>query len=218
MPTRALTDEEIQKILKDGFNPKDKFYHRNILLFVLQLTTGFRIHEMLEIKIKNIYDVKKQRIRDEISLPRSVMKAKKKGRSMCISPIVHKYIQNYLDWKYEHIPIDGEHQVFYSQKNAKMSNRQGIYIFKTAIKQAGLLDNNDYRLATHSLRKTFCQRFAKAVNNDIFKLFEILGHSNINSTVHYMKTNQEENFKVAKGLFNDLENNECDVEMEINFR
>jgi len=203
---RALEQQEIKNILNYGYDPKSRFYHRNILMFVVQLTTGFRVAELLKIRIKDIYDVKLKKFRDSITIQRKDMKAKKKGRNCYINPLIHKYFQRYLDWRYKNIVINEDDYVFFSQKGGgKMNTWNAWQVFKKALTNAGISDIKDSTLGTHTMRKTFSLNFAKECGGDIFKLYEVLGHCSINSTVSYMRSTNEENKKVVKGLYKELE-------------
>jgi len=203
--SRPFSDEEIKKMITNGYDRNFKFYHRNILLFVLQLTTGFRIKEVLSLKVQNIFNVKTNEPRKEIHISKANMKAQKRGRCVVVPDVLAGYIKRYIENRYENIPINPSDWVFFSQKEGPLKNRQALQILKDALARAGIEDEGNGRLGTHSMRKTFCQKFAKAVDNNIFRLFEIMGHMNINSTTHYMKTMQDENMAVAKGMFNTLD-------------
>lgn len=52
-----------------------------------------------------------------------------------------------------------------------------------------------HRLSLHSLRHTFAVRMLRALNNDVLKVQQIMGHKDINATIAYLRYVQVDDYK-----------------------
>ena len=86
--------------------------------------------------------------------------------------------------------LTGEQFVFQSRKgtNKPISRIQYHRVIKEAVEVNGLKG----KVATHSMRKTFAARVYEALDRDIFRTQQALGHRNINSTVQYLSFKEQD--------------------------
>lgn len=197
--TRPLTDDEIKKCL-DSFEGH-KYQLRNQALFILGLNTGFRIAELLSLKISDIRPFKE--ITDYLTVERRNMKKKGSGRTVILNDTCKIYLKRYLD-NFEvlfAIPPEGHIYLFKSQKtkpfpNQPISTRQGNEVLYN------VFDDNEMtgKLASHSMRKTYAKEIHKALGSDISKTRIALGHKDISSTQHYLSFNNEEVHEAMRSL------------------
>jgi len=178
---RPLTNKEIEKViskLNEGLQAK-----RNIALFVLGVTSGFRIQEMLALKVKDVF--KNGKITDFVSVSRQHMKKKLEGRTVKINNDGKEALLSYIT-ENELCPNSF---LFPSRKDPSraIDRIQAWRILKNVFDSVGMTG----KLGTHSLRKTFAKNMHKFLDNDIVQTQSALGHRNIASTLHYLSVNQE---------------------------
>ena len=145
--------------------------HRNYLLFIVGITTGYRVGDLVRLKVKDIKN----------ALSNGYFKIEegktKKTRKVPIVANLRKelkdYIKNKKDYEY----------IFYSQKGRNLSVKGVTDILREIAEELKLRDIN---LSAHSLRKTFAYRVWMENGKDIFFVKELLGHSTIEYTKRYL--------------------------------
>ena len=183
---RPLKDDEIEA-LKDYFNtaPFHKNLARDKVYIYLSLYIGWRVSEVIQIKLSDVYDSTNKRIFDFVSISKHKVKKKVAGKSSPINEdlkhILEHYIHNYL------IPMN-ETYLFPSPHGGHITYRTALRMAHKHLDAAGLDPSN---LATHSFRKTLAEKVYKAVGNDLIALQYALHHKNISSTSSYIKPNKE---------------------------
>ncbi|MEO2074838.1 MAG: tyrosine-type recombinase/integrase [Bacillus sp. (in: firmicutes)] len=148
---------------------------RNRLMFVMGVSFGLRISDLLELRIGDL------RGKDYIIIGEE--KTKKK-RKITLSDVVKEEIA-----KLEGADTD---YVFQSRQggNKPISRVQAYRILNSAAKKAGILDKVG-SIGCHSLRKTFgYQLYSKGV--DITRLMAIFGHSSPEITLAYIGIQDDE--------------------------
>lgn len=175
--TRPLSKQEIDQVLSLLKTQRDK------TLFILGLKSGFRISELLSIRVKDI--IQNNRVVDKIRVTRSNMKANR-TRDVILHPLAKEYILNLIHQD----KLESHHYLFKSRKgdNKAITREQAWNILREAFDKAHLTGP----LGTHSLRKTFSVSVHKALGNDLLATQKALGHSSINSTIAYLPINEEE--------------------------
>lgn len=168
--SKPLTDEEVNLILNNLNSPRDKCF------FILGLKTGFRVSELLSIKIVDLLEHNGM-IKNHITIMRSKMKGKTHSRSVPISLSTIEILKGYLST----IPKTQEY-LFQSQKGGRLSRVQAHRIIKDATHSAGI----NGRVSCHSTRKTFAKGIYNASGKDLVRTQKALGHVNVNSTVSYL--------------------------------
>jgi len=167
---RNLTSDEVRKVI-NSFS--GRYENRNRLLFVLGISTGFRISELLSIKVSDVWDG--DRVLGSVRVQAKNTKTKE-GREMRLNSSAKKAIQQWID-----DPARPESEyLFSSRKGGAISRQQAHDVLKQAFE--GL----DGTLATHTMRKTFATRLMDHPDIDIHKVSRYLGHKNVEVTERYL--------------------------------
>ena len=182
--TRPLDNTEIRLVSAcfDG-NP---FEHRNRGLFMLGVSTGGRISELLSLTIGDVYQNGKAVT--DLLFDRSIVKGGEISRAVPVNVDGRAAIENLIDWHREKYKTISPSRPLFPSRNkngAVAMNRQTAHeMLKKAFLDAGL----NGKLATHSLRKSFAQRVYEE-SGDIYLVQELLGHRNVSTTQKYIGVN-----------------------------
>lgn len=175
--SRPLTQEEIKYILL-AFH--GHYAARNRALFVLGLKTGFRISELLSLKVCDVYQ--DGAVLDSVGVHRSSMKGTGASRRV---PLNQEAKEALLEWLNTMGNCRPETWLFESQRRGKpLDASRAWVIFEEAYDEAGV--DRVSKLGTHCMRKTFAQGVYQALGHDLVKTQRALGHKSINSTVAYL--------------------------------
>ena len=182
--TRPLLIEEIKSVL-DTFDGKHK--NRNRSLFLLGISCGARISELLQLTIKDVWQNNKPV--NELHFKRNIVKGKENARRVPLSKDGTQAITDIIQWHRDHYGrIHKDRHLFPSQKTDRAMDRRSAHeILKTAFEKAGL----NGKLATHSMRKSYAQRLYNHTN-DIFAVKEMLGHKSVATTQAYIGINYDQ--------------------------
>ena len=179
--TRPLSNSEIRKVATAfaGY-----FATRNRGLFVLGVSTGGRISELLSLRIGDVWQNGKPV--SDLLFDKAVVKGGEVSRAVPVNVDGRSAIETLVAFHVEHYgDIDVERALFPSrQGNRAMDRRMAHTVLKNAFEAAGL----NGKLATHSMRKSFAQRLYEQTN-DIFAVQEMLGHKNVATTQRYLGVN-----------------------------
>lgn len=176
--TRPLTDAEKEALSKVLPTPRDQ------LLFLMGITSGLRIQELLSINVSDI--IQHGKIVDRVYVQKRHFKGKTYGRSVLVNPKLHTLIMDVAGKKPSHSPL------FEGYMGQSLARQSAWRIIKTA---ANILQLQG-KVATHSMRKTFAHKVYAATDKDIVKTAHALGHSDVNNTMHYLSFLTEELDKV----------------------
>ena len=179
--TRPLNNMEIRKVA-DCFS--GTYATRNRGLFILGVSTGGRISELLALKVGDVYQNGKSV--SDLLFDKTIVKGGEVSRAVPVNVNGREAIKGLIDWHVERYGnIDVERALFPSrQGGGAMDRRMAHTVLKTAFEAAGL----NGKLATHSMRKSFAQRLYEQTN-DIFAVQEMLGHKNVATTQRYLGVN-----------------------------
>lgn len=165
---QPIRDTNKIEALKEYFKSSNT---RNYMLFLVGISTGLRISDILNLKVK---DVKGLHI---------VLKEKKtkKQKWIRIIPSLRKELQQYI----EH--MDDNEYLFKSRqgKNRPISRSMAYRILKSAANRFKIRD-----IGTHTLRKTFGYHFYQQYK-DVAMLMDIFNHSEEYITLRYIGVNQD---------------------------
>ena len=179
---RALTDEEIEKILA---GMTGRFALRDRAIFVFGVRTGFRISEILSLKVGDIFE--NEAIKDVVTVAKNHMKGGEKSRSMPLHSTVKTALLAYIRAaKYDH-PFHKSTAIFNRQgRTTAMSPAQFWAIIRQAAERSGV---EKTRLGTHSMRKSFASKMwhSPRIGHDLLKMAKLLGHENPNNTARYVE-------------------------------
>lgn len=175
--TRPLTTDEIIAVT----NQFDGMYEvRNRSLFMLGVSVGGRISELLALKISDVWQ-NGQAVSD-LLFEKSMVKGKETARMIPVNADGRQAITELIQWHQNQFgDLDPKRLLFQSRQGGSISRSQAHRILEKAFQKAGL----NGKLATHSLRKTFAQRCYDACEN-IYKVSELLGHKNVETTKRYI--------------------------------
>ena len=179
--TRPLDNQEIRQV--SGIFDST-FEIRNRALFMLGVSTGGRISELLGLQIGDVYQ-NRAPVTD-LLFDKSIVKGKEHSRAVPVNSDGRQAIDDLIKW---HRSIAKARPLFPSrngQGNSRMSRRAAHDVLKTAFESAGL----NGKLASHSLRKSFAQRLYDRTS-DIYAVQEMLGHKNIATTQKYLGVNYQ---------------------------
>ena len=188
---RPLTDAEIHEILTSFAG---RYALRDKALFVLGMRSGFRISELLSLRVKHCYQ--HGRMADYIMVARKHMKKKTESRGVPLHPQAKEALAAWLATLEGYLTGDfgPETPLFCSRVRGKDGTRRSI-----SREQAWRILKSIYRecemsvpLATHTLRKTFALKMWLALDRDILRVQRALGHRNLNSTICYLSFKDEE--------------------------
>ena len=181
--TRPLDNDEIRRV-SAAFT--GMYEIRNRGLFMLGVSTGGRISEMLSLTLGDVYQNSKAVT--DLLFEKSVVKGGEVSRAVPVNRDGRLAIDDLIDWHCQHYEnIDGSRPLFPSRHNSgtvPMHRQTAHAILKKAFIAAGL----NGKLATHSLRKSFAQRLYDK-SGDIYLVQELLGHRNISTTQKYLGVN-----------------------------
>ena len=181
--TRPLDNQEI-RLVSACF--EGKFEARNRGLFMLGVSTGGRISELLSLQIGNVYQ--NGAAVTDLLYNKAIVKGGEVSRAVPVNSDGRQAIEDLIAWHREEYHTTHESRPLFPSRNGqgtkRMSRRTAHDVLKAAFEGAGL----NGHLATHSLRKSFAQRLYDQTS-DIFAVQEMLGHRNVATTQKYLGVN-----------------------------
>ena len=190
---RPLTQEETEAVL-ESFS--GEYAARDRALFVLGTLSGFRVSEMLSLKVGDVFQ--NGRVQAQVSVARRNMKGKVQGRTVPL----HLRAKAAILAQVQALAAAGltgpEVFLFHSRKGFnKAISRQAAHGILKAVTVANCMGG---KVGTHSMRKTFAAGiYQKAVElqrqgatvDPVTFCQAALGHRNVNSTVAYLSFRDE---------------------------
>lgn len=187
---RPLTDDECRRALASF---SGRYASRNRCLFILGVLAGFRIKEMLSLRVKDV--VAQRRVRLSVQVARRHMKGKQESRVVYLAPEARRAI---LDQLHSLQWASPESYLFRAQggRNRAISYTQARRVLLDAFSACGIAEN----VGTHTLRKTFANcmydfmldQVAAGSGIDAFmEVSRALGHKDPKSTTHYLSFRDE---------------------------
>jgi integrase len=170
IPARSLTNEEIQVVLVSF---QGKHAPRNRALFIFLLKTGFRISEVLSLRVEDVFQ--HNRVLDIVTVRKADMKGKSSSRTVRLHHLVKESLAEY-------IAIGRMGQLFPIGRMQAWRIVDGAYQGAKIPSPHGL----------HATRKTFAQSMYRKLNFDLVKTAKAIGHKSIQSTVSYLAIDDQE--------------------------
>ena len=181
--TRPLDNDEIRRV-STCFT--GTFQVRNRSLFMLGVSTGGRISELLSLQIGDVYQ--NQKPVTDLLFEKSIVKGGEVSRAVPVNADGRLAIDDLIAWHRKHYQNTEESRPLFPSRHKSgtvpMHRQTAHAILKKAFIAAGL----NGKLATHSLRKSFAQRLYDK-SGDIYLVQELLGHRNISTTQNYLGVN-----------------------------
>ena len=179
--TRPLDNTEICAVA-DGFD--GIFAVRNRSLFVLGVSTGGRISELLSLKVDDVWQ--NDTPVTDLLFDRSIVKGGEVSRAVPVNADGRDAIEALIRWHTDCFgDVESERFLFPSrQRTGAIDRRTAHEALKKSFEEAGL----NGKLATHTMRKSFAQRLYDQTA-DIFAVQEMLGHKSVATTQSYLGVN-----------------------------
>ena len=197
--TRPLDNNEI-RLVSACFT--GTFETRNRGLFLLGVSTGGRISELLSLQIGDVWQ--NNTAVTDLLFDKSIVKGGEVSRAVPVNIDGRRAIDSLIEWHREQYQnTEPSRPLFPSRQKSgtvPMHRQTAHDILKTAFTAAGL----NGKLATHSLRKSFAQRVYEQ-SGDIFLVQELLGHKNVSTTQRYLGVNYASARKAVEGMALDAE-------------
>jgi integrase len=182
---RSLSDEEIQRVVV-SFRGKNAL--RDRCLVVLGIKSGFRISELLSLKVGSIWQL--GQVVERVTVDRASCKGKREGRTVLLHPEAKAAVEALLVVLRKRVTFGPQTYLFQSQKGPnKPLSRVGAWL---VLKKAFAKTQVSGKTGTHCLRKTFADRIYGRLGNDLIKTQRAMGHRNIQSTISYLGFRESE--------------------------
>ena len=192
--TRPLNNDEIRRV-SAAFT--GTFEIRNRSLFMIGVSTGGRISELLSLRVGDVYQ--NGRPVTDLLFDKSIVKGKETSRTVPVNVDGRHAIADLVNWHRDRYrDVDENRPLFPSRnKGGRVAlNRQTAHdMLKEAFMSAGL----NGKLATHSLRKSFAQRVYDQ-SGDIYLVQELLGHRSVATTQKYLGVNYADARAAVEGM------------------
>lgn len=188
---RPLSTEEKRALLRAvrKFSPRDR------ALVVTQLLTGFRISEVLSLSVGSVF--RNGVLVSKIGVaPRNLKGGYGATRWIPILPTLAQALESHLAHLRRRYELTPELPLFLSrQDNADGAARSigrevARQVVHRALAAAGI--QNDGRLGTHTLRKTFARVVYANAGNDLIVLKKALNHSSVAISERYLEVAEDE--------------------------
>lgn len=179
---RPLNEQEKKDVLA---SISGRYALRDRLIFIFGVYAGFRISEILSLKVKDVFQ--NGVIPNHVTVQRRNVKGKREGRTVVLHQNVKDAIIEYI---LSEVHINPEAPLFLSQvgKNKAISRQQAWNILEAAY----LACNLTGKLGCHSLRKSFALNAYKKSGHCLIKTKKALGHSDIRTTEKYLSFAESE--------------------------
>jgi integrase len=186
---RSLTEQEQIDIAAALTKGRDR------LLFLFGIYTGFRIHELLSLRLRDLW--RDNNIAPTVTIPRRLLKGgagahprRVRSRTAILHPALRAALGSHVWERFGNEPVSGDDYLFRSRKgpNRPITVGHAWEIIKTAARTLGYAD----RVATHSMRKTFARAVYDNSGHDLILTQKALGHRAVSSTSSYLESTDEE--------------------------
>ena len=176
----VIDNTEIMQVM-DCFD--GTFATRNRCLFMIGVSTGGRISELLSLTIGSVWQ--NGAAVTALRFEKSIVKGGEVSRTVPVNKDGRRAIDDLIAWHSERYSNTESSRPLFPSRNGKggkrMTTRAVHNVLKTAFITAGL----NGHLATHSLRKSFAQRLYD-YTGDIFVVQKMLGHKSVATTQKYL--------------------------------
>ena len=181
--TRPLDNNEI-RLVSECFD--GTFEVRNRGLFMLGVSTGGRISELLSLTIGDVYQ--NASAVTDLLYDKSIVKGGEVSRAVPVNKDGRDAIDALITWHREQYQNTQASRPLFPSRHKSgtvpMHRQTAHQMLKKAFIAAGL----NGKIATHSLRKSFAQRVYEQ-SGDIYLVKELLGHRNVATTQQYLGVN-----------------------------
>ena len=197
---RPLLDWELEAVLKAL--GRSSTAYRDQALFILGITTGFRVSELISLRVRDLWTAGV--LNSHVRIPASRMKGRRRPRSAVLAQSAHPFLVNWLITLHSLRRSGGNSPLFASRRHGRAISRiQAHRVLKRAFEDA-CIEGGYHELATHCMRKTFAAKMWDAHDQNIWKVQNALGHASPASTVAYLSFEDSEQRAAVETAFLDL--------------
>ena len=181
--TRPLDNAEIRGVSAafDGV-----FAVRNRSLFMLGVSVGGRISELIALKVDDVWQNGKP-VKD-LLFDLSIVKGSEVSRAVPVNIDGRQAIEDLIAWHTELYGNIHPTRPLFPSRNGQGSKAMTRIAAHNALKEAFGAAGLNGKLGTHSLRKSYAQRLYEQTN-DIYAVQEMLGHKSVVTTQRYLGVN-----------------------------
>jgi len=179
---RNLTPDEVTKVFNKLGDLNNRYGKRNQLMFLLGVKTGFRISELLSIKVKDI--IQHNKVTTRVTVTKANMKNQVESRSVALHEAVKPLILEHV----KEAGLGPHDFLFCSQNGTQLSRRMATHVLEEVFDVLRM----DGKLNTHTLRKTFANQVYSLLDHDLVKTQAALGHKWISTTAQYIAFREED--------------------------
>lgn len=195
---RALEQHEIAATLQ-AFRGRERL--RDRALFLLGICLGFRISELLSLKIEDIRGALSDAPEAQIAVKRKSMKGKRKGRAVWVHSEARGALALYIAAREKHsgrAALDSEYVFASGRRQGAVPMAHGKpysrpicrkwawKMLRRTIRRAGIYDATAG--GTHTMRKTFAQEIYVASGKDLYVTQKALDHASPSTTARYLNS------------------------------
>ena len=181
--TRPLDNDEIRRV-STCFT--GTYEVRNRGLFMLGVSTGGRISELLSLTIGDVWQ--NRAAVTDLLFNKSIVKGGEVSRAIPVNKDGRLAIDELITWHREQYQNTQASRPLFPSRHKSgtvpMHRQTAHQMLKKTFIAAGL----NGKIATHSLRKSFAQRVYEQ-SGDIYLVKELLGHRNVATTQSYLGVN-----------------------------
>ena len=166
-----------------------QFPLRDAALLRLALHTGFRISELLALRVRDVWAGEGPRssvtvARRHLKGGRGVRGRNIRSRTVPLNGAVAPVIRELVFSRFGSGEVAAGAPLFLSRERRPLSRAQATHRLKQILVAAGLTDRAGY--GWHGARRTFAARIYKLSGHDIQLTRQVLGHSRIDTTQQYL--------------------------------
>lgn len=171
-----LNIDELEE-LYECIDTKKRVGKRDILIIELFYSTGIRLSELVNIKLKDI-DFKEKKIK--------ILGKGSKERYVLYGDICSKYLDDYMNNTRKFYQKTPSEYLLLNQRGTKLTASGIEFIINKILRQS----NINTKLTPHVLRHTFATHMLND-GADLMTVKELLGHSDLSTTGIYMHVSKE---------------------------
>ncbi len=178
---RPLTRIEVKRVLNLNASTRDN------ALVALGFCTGYRISEILSLKISDVSN-EQGNIFNNVHVKHT---KNGQGRGVALNSTARKSLGKRVK-ELLNLGYDMDTPLFGGRTNkglVAITRQMGNRIIKKLFELAKVVGG---KLASHTLRKTFAMKMKDIFNSDYHKIQQALGHKSIVSTMAYMSIDNDE--------------------------
>ena len=173
---RPLTDEEAEKCIK-YLREERRYGDRDATLFIMQTKLGFRISEMLTLRVKDVWQYGK--VLDRVLVPKRYMKGKQESRSALVpesaKPVIAAYVKKLQDLGYDqngYLFASSRKTLVWDTPDDKSKNLTLVFPRGQKKEEKPLIDLSKMKYVLLPMSQEHCSSMFKSMAQDL----EMSGH------------------------------------------